>query len=108
MNRTVQLQGLRLMKFGHVLERWAGPALSHAEPAKVLGMIERTNRRCCHLAKDFEATIARAIAWVFAAHIRLLTRRIARPCYQMSLFESDSEIEQHSILIDSLHDEIMA
>ncbi len=31
------------------------------------------------LAKDFEATIASATAWVFVAHIRLLTRRLARP-----------------------------
>ncbi|HXP05468.1 MAG TPA: IS5/IS1182 family transposase, partial [Stellaceae bacterium] len=30
------------------------------------------------LAKDFEATIASAVAWVFLAHIRLLTRRIVR------------------------------
>lgn len=30
------------------------------------------------LAKDFEATIASAVGWVFVAHIRLLRRRIAR------------------------------
>jgi putative transposase len=45
-------------------------------------VIERTfawlgrNRR---LAKDFEATIASAEAWVLIAHVRLLTRRLARP-----------------------------
>ena len=44
-------------------------------------VVERTfawlgrNRR---LAKDFEATIASALAWLFIAHIRLLTRRLAR------------------------------
>jgi transposase len=34
------------------------------------------NRR---LAKDFEATIASAVAWAFVAHIRTLTRRFPDP-----------------------------
>jgi hypothetical protein len=34
--------------------------------------------RCRRLAKDFEATITSAIAWVLIAHIRRLTGRIAR------------------------------
>ncbi|MBU6425740.1 MAG: IS5/IS1182 family transposase, partial [Rhodospirillales bacterium] len=34
--------------------------------------------RCRRLAKDFEATIASATAWLLLAHIRLLTRKIAR------------------------------
>ena len=33
------------------------------------------NRR---LAKDFEASIDSAVAWVLVANIRLLTRRLAR------------------------------
>jgi len=44
-------------------------------------VVERTFAwlgRCRRLAKDFEATIASAVAWVFLAHIRLLTRRIVR------------------------------
>jgi transposase len=44
-------------------------------------VVERTFAwlgRCRRLAKDFEATIASAVAWVFIAHIRILTRRIAR------------------------------
>ena len=44
-------------------------------------VVERTFAwlgRCRRLAKDFEATIASAVAWVFIAHIRLLTRRLAR------------------------------
>jgi putative transposase len=43
-------------------------------------VVERTFAwlgRCRRLAKDFEATIASAVAWVFVAHIRTLTRRIA-------------------------------
>ncbi|MEQ9609870.1 MAG: IS5/IS1182 family transposase, partial [Kiloniellaceae bacterium] len=35
--------------------------------------------RCRRLAKDFEATIATETAWLFLAHIRLLSRRLARP-----------------------------
>ena len=44
-------------------------------------VVERTFawlNRCRRLAKDFEATITSAVAWVFIAHIRRLTRRIAR------------------------------
>lgn len=45
-------------------------------------VVERTFAwlgRCRRLAKDFEATIASATAWVLVAHIRTLTRRLARP-----------------------------
>jgi transposase len=44
-------------------------------------VVERTFAwlaRCRRLAKDFEATIASAVAWVLVAHIRTLTRRLAR------------------------------
>lgn len=34
--------------------------------------------RCRRLAKDWEKSIASAEAWIYAAHIRLLTRRLAR------------------------------
>ena len=47
-------------------------------------VVERTFAwlgRCRRLAKDFEKTIASAEAWIFIAHIRLLTRRLARYCY---------------------------
>ena len=33
--------------------------------------------RCRRLAKDFEATVTSATAWLFLAHFRLLTREIA-------------------------------
>lgn len=45
-------------------------------------VVERTFAwlgRCRRLAKDFEATIDSATAWVMIAHIRTLTRRVARP-----------------------------
>jgi transposase len=45
-------------------------------------VVERTFAwlgRCRRLAKDFEATIASAVAWVLVAHIRRLTRHLARP-----------------------------
>lgn len=44
-------------------------------------VVERTFAwlgRCRRLAKDFEATIASAVAWVLVAHIRRLTRHLAR------------------------------
>jgi transposase len=44
-------------------------------------VVERTFAwlgRCRRLAKDFEAIIASAAAWTLVAHIRTLTRRIAR------------------------------
>jgi len=45
-------------------------------------VVERTLAwfgRCRRLAKDFEATIASATAWVRLASVRLLSRRLARP-----------------------------
>lgn len=45
-------------------------------------VVERTFAwlgRCRRLAKDFEASLASATAWVFVAHIRRLTRTLARP-----------------------------
>ncbi|MCH7542713.1 MAG: ISNCY family transposase [Proteobacteria bacterium] len=45
MNQTVQLQGLRLMRFEHVLARWSRRELSQAEAGELLGMSERTFRR---------------------------------------------------------------
>jgi transposase len=44
-------------------------------------VVERTFAwlgRCRRLAKDFEATLESAIAWVLVAHIRIVTRRLAR------------------------------
>ena len=44
-------------------------------------VVERTFAwltRCRRLAKDVEATIESATAWILLAHIRLLTRRLAR------------------------------
>ena len=44
-------------------------------------VVERTLAwlgRCRRLAKDFEATIESAAAWVLLAHIRLLVRRLAK------------------------------
>ena len=48
-------------------------------------VVERTFAwlgRCRRLAKDWEKTIASAEAWLLIAHIRLVTRRLARYCYQ--------------------------
>lgn len=47
-------------------------------------VVERTLAwlgRCRRLSKDFEKTIASAQAWITIAHIRLVSRRLARYCY---------------------------
>jgi len=47
-------------------------------------VVERTFAwlgRCRRLAKDVEKSIASAEAWIMIAHIRLITRRLARYCY---------------------------
>jgi transposase len=48
-------------------------------------VVERTFAwlgRCRRLAKDWEKTIASTEAWLLIARIRLVTRRLARYCYQ--------------------------
>ena len=45
-------------------------------------VVERTFAwfgRCRRLSKDFEGSAATELAWLLAAHLRLLTRRLARP-----------------------------
>jgi transposase len=45
-------------------------------------IVERTFAwlgRCRRLAKDFERTIESATAWILLAHLRLLSRRLAKP-----------------------------
>jgi putative transposase len=45
-------------------------------------VVERTFAwigRCRRLARDFEARSATEVAWLLVAHLRLLTRRLARP-----------------------------
>ncbi len=47
-------------------------------------VVERTFawlNRCRRLAKDWEKNISSAEAWITIAHIRLVTRRLARYCY---------------------------
>ena len=47
-------------------------------------VVERTLAwlgRCRRLAKDWENTIASAEAWITIAHIRIVSRRLARYCY---------------------------
>jgi len=48
MRRTEQLQGLRMLKLRDVLSSWESGSLSQLEGAEVLGMSERTFRRCVH------------------------------------------------------------
>jgi transposase len=71
-----------------VLGEWTFQIIKRSDAAKhsfVLlprrWVVERTFAwlgRCRRLAKDFEATIDSAVAWVLVAHIRRLTRRLVR------------------------------
>jgi putative transposase len=67
--------------------RWTVEIIKRSDFAKGLEVLPRrwvVERsfawlgRCRRLAKDFEATISSATAWLLMAHIRLLTRRPAR------------------------------
>ena len=67
--------------------RWVIEIIKRSDTAKGFEVlprrwvVERTLAwlgRCRRLAKDFEATRSSATAWVLMAHIRLLTRRLAR------------------------------
>jgi putative transposase len=67
--------------------RWTLEIIKRSDRAKGFEVlprrwvVERTFSwlgRCRRLAKDFETTIASATAWAFVAHIRTVTRRLAR------------------------------
>jgi transposase len=77
----------RLRKIG----RWTIEIIKRSDKAKGFELlprrwvVERTFAwlgRCRRLAKDFETSIASAQAWIIIAHIRMLTRRLARYCYR--------------------------
>ena len=88
---TIQIQTLSdaLAKFGNwtieIVKRAAGAAGFRLLPRR--WVVERTlawlnrNRR---LAKDFEASIASAKAWVYIASVQLIIRRIACPLLNLS------------------------
>jgi len=81
--------GPKLAKKLARLGKWTLEIVKRSEFAKGFELlpcrlaVERTFAwlgRCRRLAKDFEATIQSATAWILLAHIRLLTRRIAQQC----------------------------
>lgn len=66
---------------------WAVEIVKRADDAKGFvvvkrrWVVERTLAwlgRCRRLAKDFEASVESAVAWLFVANIRILTRKLAR------------------------------
>jgi transposase len=67
--------------------RWTIEIIKRSDTAKGFEVlprrwvVERTFAwlgRCRRLARDFEATIISAVAWVYVAHIRMLIRRLAK------------------------------
>jgi len=69
MERTELLQGLRLMKFRRVRERWQDRELSQLEAAEILGVTERTFRRWCERYEE-------------SGEAGLLDRRLGKPSPQ--------------------------
>jgi transposase len=79
--------GAKLREALRRMGRWKIEIIKRSDAAKGFEVlprrwvVERTFAwlgRCRRLAKDFEATIPSAVAWVFVAHIRNLTRKLAR------------------------------
>jgi transposase len=77
----------RLQKIG----KWTLEIIERSDKAKGFEIlprrwvVERTFAwlgRCRRLAKDFEKSVASAEAWITIAHIRMLTRRLARYGYR--------------------------
>ena len=66
MERTELLQGLRLMKFRRLRERWHDRELSQLEAAEILGVTERTFRRWCERYEE-------------SGEAGLLDRRLGKP-----------------------------
>jgi transposase len=77
-------------KLAHALAgigRWTLEIIRRSDTAKGFEVlprrwvVERTFAwlgRCRRLAKDFEATIESALAWILVSHVRRLTRMLAR------------------------------
>ena len=58
-------------------------------------VVERTFTwlgRCRRLAKDFEASMASAEAWIWIAHVRLLSKRLARQPSALGVRHSATDI----------------
>jgi transposase len=83
--------GNKLKKRLRTIGRWTIEIIKRSDKAKGFEIlprrwvVERTFAwlgRCRRLSKDFETSIASAQAWIIIAHIRMLTRRLARYCYR--------------------------
>ena len=83
--------GDRLKKRLQKIGKWRLEIIKRSDKAKGFEIlprrwvVERTFAwlgRCRRLAKDFEKSVASAEAWITIAHIRMLTRRLARYGYR--------------------------
>lgn len=81
--------GCKLRRALTKLGEWTVDVIKRSDTAKGFEVlprrwvVERTFAwlgRSRRLAKDWERTIESAIAWLFIANIRIVTRRLARPC----------------------------
>jgi transposase len=84
--------GEKLRKALNLIGEWKIEIIKRSDTAQGFEIlprrwvVERTFAwlgRCRRLAKDFEASIDSGVAWALVAHIRPLTRRLARASNQM-------------------------
>src|ERR1700722_19878704 len=81
MRRSEALQGVRMIRFRSVLERYEADELNQTEAAEMLGVSERTFRRWCRRFEDEGET-------------GLLDRRLGRPSAKRVPSDDEAEIER--------------
>lgn len=81
MRRTEALQGVRLIKFRSVLDRYEASEFNQMEAAELLGISERTFRRWCHRFEE-------------AGEAGLLDRRLGKASGKRVAVDREEEVER--------------
>src|SRR3954452_3710119 len=81
MRRSEALQGVRIIRFRRVLDRYDADELNQIEAAEMLGVSERTFRRWCRRFED-------------DGEAGLLDRRLGRPSAKRVPADDEAEIER--------------
>lgn len=81
MRRTEALQGVRVIKFRSVLDRYESSELNQLEAAEMLGISERTFRRWCERFED-------------GGEAGLLDRRLGKPSGKRVPVDREEEVER--------------
>src|SRR3978361_1752844 len=82
MRRKEALQGVRVIKFRSVLDRYESRDLNQIEAAELLGITERTFRRWCHRYEEAgdAGLLDRRLRGGRASGARLTENRRSKPC----------------------------